>query len=266
MARRNKTMLEDVFDMCAEAPWGFGVAAAALFAVIGLILMARMTHNAVEVALRPLAGLLFGVFTVVSLAASAVSAIKGLSRRQLLDRQKGLDSVLSLSWREFEHLVGEAYRRQGYDVEETGGGGADGGIDLVLRGHGETVLVQCKQWRDRQVGVEKVRELFGVVTAERADRGILVTSGNFTNEAQAFKVGKPLTLVDGPALEQLVRDVQAPRTASVPTPPPAPATSTTCPRCGSPMVLRTAKRGASAGNSFYGCTKYPACKGTRPAD
>ncbi len=34
-----------------------------------------------------------------------------------------------------------------------------------------------------------------------------------------------------------------------------------CPRCGAPMVLRTAKRGARAGKQFYGCSKYPACRG-----
>ncbi|MSP97360.1 MAG: NERD domain-containing protein [Betaproteobacteria bacterium] len=36
--------------------------------------------------------------------------------------------------------------------------------------------------------------------------------------------------------------------------------STTCPRCGSPLVLRTAKSGANAGSKFFGCTKYPACR------
>ena len=48
-------------------------------------------------------------------------------------------------WREFEMLVGEAFRLQGYQVVETGGGGADGGVDLVLRKDRETFLVQCKQ-------------------------------------------------------------------------------------------------------------------------
>lgn len=38
-----------------------------------------------------------------------------------------------------------------------------------------------------------------------------------------------------------------------------------CPRCGRSMVMKQAKRGASAGSSFWGCTGYPACKGTRPA-
>lgn len=37
----------------------------------------------------------------------------------------------------------------------------------------------------------------------------------------------------------------------------------TCPSCGQPMVLRTSKRGANAGQQFWGCSTYPACKGTR---
>jgi restriction system protein len=36
-----------------------------------------------------------------------------------------------------------------------------------------------------------------------------------------------------------------------------------CPSCGAPMVQRTAKRGANAGQSFWGCSRYPACKGVR---
>ena len=37
----------------------------------------------------------------------------------------------------------------------------------------------------------------------------------------------------------------------------------TCPRCGKPMALRTARKGAHAGSQFWGCTGYPECKGTR---
>ena len=33
-----------------------------------------------------------------------------------------------------------------------------------------------------------------------------------------------------------------------------------CPKCGVPMVLRTAKSGAQAGRSFYGCSNYPKCR------
>jgi restriction system protein len=59
--------------------------------------------------------------------------------------------------------VGEAFRRQGYTVEETSLGGADGGIDLILRKDGRRTLVQCKQWKRQRVGVNIVREMAGLL-------------------------------------------------------------------------------------------------------
>ena len=266
MARRTSPA-EDIFAMLYKLPWWVGVATAAVFWVVGMNYASATPKDPVQTAVRPLIQYFFNGLAILALVTAAASAIRSLVRRKMLARQTGIESLRALSWREFEQLVGEAYRRQGYDVEETGGGGADGGIDLVLRGHGETVLVQCKQWREHQVGVAKVRELFGVVTAEGAQRGILVTSGVFTDDARSFKVGKPLALVDGPMLAQLVREVQSsPPPSSLSPSSPSAAASNTCPQCGSPMVLRTAKRGTHAGSTFYGCTKYPACKGTRPAN
>ncbi len=37
-----------------------------------------------------------------------------------------------------------------------------------------------------------------------------------------------------------------------------------CPKCGSLMILRSAKRGPNAGGKFYGCSRYPKCKATVP--
>ena len=34
-----------------------------------------------------------------------------------------------------------------------------------------------------------------------------------------------------------------------------------CPKCGAPMVKRTARKGARAGKPFYGCSNYPKCRG-----
>lgn len=276
MAR--KSLIEDIFDEGTKVPWWIGVIIAVCVWIAGLIVGAIEPKTSPKAVFYTLGRYFLNFLACVVLAAAAVSAIKQLFRRKLLDRQDNLSSLRSLSWREFEQLVGEAYRRQGYDVEETGGGGADGGIDLVLRGHGETVLVQCKQWRVLQVGVDKVRELFGVLHAQGATRGFLVTTGTFTNEARSFSAGKPLMLVDGPALAIFVHQVRTspqpatstfhPPPSTDPTAPPSdrpPASPATCPQCGAPMVLRTAKRGANAGNNFYGCTRYPACKGIRNA-
>jgi ssDNA-binding Zn-finger/Zn-ribbon topoisomerase 1 len=37
-----------------------------------------------------------------------------------------------------------------------------------------------------------------------------------------------------------------------------------CPRCGSPMRIRFKKGRVNQGQPFYGCSRYPACKGTSP--
>jgi restriction system protein len=185
----------------------------------------------------------------------------------LLDRQSGIDSIRELTWREFERLVAEAYRRRGYLAEAVGTGSGDGGVDIRLTGPGETTLVQCKQWRAYTVGVTTVRELLGVVTAEKATKGIVVTSGRYTNAARRFaqQSGK-IELVDGPALAVLVREVQgAGQTPLVQQPPvQIPESPPQCPSCGSDMVLRVARKGTNAGSQFWGCRKYPACRGTRP--
>lgn len=191
-------------------------------------------------------------------------------RRRLLSQQSSLDTLRGLTWQEFELLVGEAYRRQGYSVEETGGSGPDGGVDLVLRRTGETVLVQCKRWKQQaKVGAPTVRELRGAVARDRAARGIFVTSSTFTHEATIEAQGQPpLELVDGSALLELVKLSQgqpAPiNTAQAPVAANEPSSAVpACPQCGEPMLKRTARSGANAGSEFWGCPAFPRCRGTR---
>jgi restriction system protein len=131
-------------------------------------------------------------------------------REDLFERQTSLPDISALTWKEFEKFIGEAYRRQGYEVEERGGSGADEGIDLILRKKGEKVLVQCKHWQAYQVGVNIVRELYGVVAAEGATKGIIVTTGYFTRDAENFAHGKPLLLIRGNELSRLVEEGQKP--------------------------------------------------------
>jgi restriction system protein len=124
------------------------------------------------------------------------------------------------------------------------------------------VVVQCKHWLNRQVPVQRVRELLGVVTAEGADSGILVATSGFTRDAIEFAAGKPLQLIDADTLVKLARpsigmtDVQSSKVSAQPP---------SCPTCGKPMVSRTARRGRNAGSQFWACPAYPDCRGTRAA-
>jgi restriction system protein len=126
----------------------------------------------------------------------------------MLEQQTGLDSLCRLSWKQFEDLVGEAYRRQGYAVKEMLGGGADNGVDLVLTRNGESILVQCMRWRGLPVPDRTVRELYGVLMDRRAAAAKLVTTSKFTPDAVGFANGKPIELVDAEALLRLVAQVQ----------------------------------------------------------
>jgi restriction system protein len=204
------------------------------------------------------------MFLFLGLIAAAVSAYRSRDRAQLLDQQTGLNSLRALSWSRFEQLVGEAYRRQGYSVEETGQGGADGGVDILLRKDGTTTLVQCKHWRTRQIGVSVVREMFGLMHHHQAAAVKIVCTGVFSGDCYRFAVGKPLELVDGAALLEVIGRLQPMPVEGVSVAHPSvprelPKVAPSCPRCAAQMVERINR---ASGKGFWGCTSYPRCKGT----
>ena len=290
MARRKKTSpAEDLMDLVAMLPWWAGV----VLALASYLLLHGVASQPVVVTTPPgqmstmvtqtlwktFASIGRYVLPIICLAGAGMSAWHRQERQRLVanvTQSKAGDALDGMSWREFEILVGEGFRLQGYQVVETGGGGADGGVDLVLtrpgKNGGEKFLVQCKQWRAFKVGVDVVRELYGVMAAKGATGGFVVTSGRFTDDAISFASGRNVTLVDGLKLHGLLRQAKAgvdgspARSAAAATAQPnaSPLQASSCPLCAKTMVRRTAKRGANAGGEFWGCTGYPACRGTRP--
>jgi restriction system protein len=292
MARRPKTSpLEDFVGLVALMPWWACVG----LALLSYLVLSTMARPVVMTGIQPnqvgqvvthamFQGLaMVGQFVVpiLCLAAAAVSAAKRQQRRSLVAsvaQGRAPDALDGMTWQEFELLVGEAFRLQGYDVTELGGAGPDGGVDLVLRRDKEKFFVQCKQWKAFKVGVQVVRELYGVMAARGAAGGFVVTSGSFTEEAIAFASGRNVKLVDGPKLFGLIQQAKVARQGEERTEvlvkgrPVTPfslgavETAVVCPTCSSAMVRRVAKRGENAGKAFWGCTGYPSCRGTRPMD
>ncbi|MOA33307.1 Restriction endonuclease [compost metagenome] len=125
-------------------------------------------------------------------------------------------------------------------------------------------LVQCKQWKAIKVGVTVVREFFGVMAAQGAAGGFIVTSGTYTQEAKEFAQGRNIQLVDGVLLTRWINNRPAAR-ASLESRTAADQAQSApfCPVCNSIMTLRMAKRGSNAGREFWGCTRYPSCHGVR---
>lgn len=273
-ARRG--LVEDLLDLGMRFSWKACVAAA----VVSALVLQGLAHFLVGpapptglsgfggYAARNLAGTIFrllGIAVPLALAIAALTSALHRSQASSLHQRAhagGMDALRRMSWSQFERLIGEAFRRRGFDVRETGKGGGDGGVDVVLAKDGRKYLVQCKHWRAQSVGVAVIRELNGVVAARGASGGFLVTSGTFTQQARVFARTCPIDCIDGEQLEKLIHQPDASPGAgggvgSVPSAGPAKS----CPKCGSAMVQRVAKKGPNAGTGFWGCTRYPACRG-----
>jgi restriction system protein len=284
MARKKSSPAEDLVDLVARLPWWGGVA---LALVSYLVLhhfatapqaplqpgqVSSFVQRSLVATLAALGQVLVPILCLIAALASFVRRGKRAGLVSTMTESKGADALNGISWREFELLVGEAFRLQGYTVTELGGIGADGGVDLVLRKGNEKFLVQCKQWKAFKVGVDIVRQLYGVMAAQGAAGGFVITSGTFTADAKAFAEGRNVTLVDGAKLFGLLKQARSvgkvgtSPAAAAPIPKqsaPAQEGAPSCPKCQAPMVRRTAKKGANAGAQFWGCSRYPACHGTR---
>lgn len=118
------------------------------------------------------------------------------------------ENINSLSGIEFEMVCKKLLENMGFTVETTKTSG-DGGIDLIAYNSQPLLsgkyIIQCKRYTG-SVGEPVIRDLYGVVTSERANKGILMTSGVFTKQAQVFAHGKPIELIDGVKLKELLSD------------------------------------------------------------
>lgn len=208
--RREKSVPE----LLAHAPWWVSASlAVAVFIAAKYFFPLIHFESPVFTALNVLVGMSQQHAPYVALPFAVLAIIAASNRhfrKQLLDNQADIESIRGLSWQDFEILIGESFRRQGYSVEENTGCGADGGIDLRLRKNGEYFIVQCKRWRTKRIGVSPVRELFGLKAAERAHGAIFVASGTFTEAAKRFAHENSITLIDGHALAADIRMVGGP--------------------------------------------------------
>lgn len=253
----------------SELPWWLAVVLSVLIYVCGKYIIPQVEFkNPIFIAFGGAAQALSTPISLAFLSIGVLSLIGGVFTRKrrnaLFDKQTSIESVRALSWLDFERLIGEYFNRQGYSVAENTKQGADGGVDLRLVKNGESVIVQCKHWKNK-IGVPVVREHLGAVTAQKASRGIVVTSGKFTRTARTFAVENNVGLIDGSDLAELfekgilpdasgVENAVVPQIQSLPE----------CPVCNAVMVERTARKGSNAGRAFYGCSEFPRCRATRP--
>ncbi len=119
-------------------------------------------------------------------------------------------NLAAMPWEDFEHLIRELFEKEfssnGGEVKVTQAS-HDGGVDAIAFDpdpiRGGKIVIQAKRYTNT-VGVSAVRDLFGTVMNEGANKGILVTTSDYGSDSYAFAKGKPITLLNGANLLYLL--------------------------------------------------------------
>ena len=115
-----------------------------------------------------------------------------------------------MNWEDFEHLIRELFEKEfnnnGSQVKVTQAS-RDGGVDAIAFDsdpiRGGKIVIQAKRYTNT-VGVAAVRDLYGTVMNEGANKGILVTTSDYGPDSYEFAKGKPITLLNGGNLLHLL--------------------------------------------------------------
>lgn len=215
------------------------VAVLAMYPGVGLIVPLALRWSTIPLVYANIVGT--SIAAILSLGWMAFQ-VEAARRRHLVDWTTDL-RLLDAS--EFEWLVGETFRREGWAVEFTGRQGApDGNIDLRLSRDGRSKIVQCKRWGSRRVGVDEIRNFGGTLLGDGLQRGdgIFVTLSTFLPQAEAEAKKMGIALIDGAALHAKVDRARRP---------------TPCGICGQPMLLSRSQHGW-----WFRCVT-PGCQGKR---
>jgi restriction system protein len=129
-----------------------------------------------------------------------------ISSRDVLDHLATQSNLAIMPWDDFEHLIREVFEKEfghnGAEVRVTQAS-HDRGVDALVFDpdpvRGGKYVIQAKRYT-MTVNVSSVRDLYGTVLNEGANRGILVTTSTYGPDAYEFAKDKPITLIDGPRL------------------------------------------------------------------
>jgi restriction system protein len=173
--------------------------------------------------------------------------------------------ILNLDWRRFEAVVEAFYTQAGF-VTRIKPHGVNGGVDIWLAAPNapETPVgvVQCRYWRDRPIGVEKLQALHKVMQEDRLKRAQFVTTADITNDAIAYARSHGIHLIGTRQLLELIaRRTPDQQAALLKIATDGEWWRQTCGACGAKMVERGGKRGAP---TFWGCETFPKCRHTMP--
>lgn len=115
---------------------------------------------------------------------------------------KKLEDLLAMTPREFEEYIGQLYKNMGYEVKVTPYSN-DKGVDAIMYKDGFKYVIQCKRYKGT-VGSPDIQKFIGAMDHAKADKGIFITTGMFSFEAEKMACEHPLELINRINLSKLI--------------------------------------------------------------
>lgn len=152
------------------------------------------------------AGESFDVVPITPILSLDMEDRRFVDAKEVLSHIQQGENIATMDWEEFEHLVRELFEKlfaqHGAEVKITQAS-RDLGVDAVIFDptpiKGGKTVIQAKRYVN-VVDVSAVRDLFGTVHNEGANKGILVTTSYYGPESYEFAKDKPLELINGQQL------------------------------------------------------------------
>jgi restriction system protein len=121
------------------------------------------------------------------------------------------ENLAAMDWEDFEHLIRELFEKEfangGAEVRVTQTS-RDRGVDAIIYDpdplRGGKFVIQAKRYT-ATVDVSAIRDLYGTILNEGANRGIIVTTSSYGGDSYEFAKDKPITLLDGSNLLHLLQ-------------------------------------------------------------
>jgi len=196
----------NIFDFLAQIPWWVSVSLSTFFYVLlkfvvpyfeAQSILVKEVHISLGPVFAPVVALVF-------LTPVTFSLLQSNRKKKLYDLKEEIELIQNLPWQQFKVLVAEAYKQTGYIIMEDSSFSADPNVDLVIRKSANLYLVQCRYWQNRKLGKREVKSICSLTHAKQASGAFLMTTGIFTNDARHYAAGRPISLVDGIELVDLL--------------------------------------------------------------
>ncbi len=196
----------NIIDFLIQIPWWISVTMSASFYLVLKYLVPYFEVqstlvNEVHVSLGPVFA---PVVALAILSPVTFSLLKSNRKKKLQALKEEIQLIQGLSWQEFKKLVADAYRQSGYTIMENSAFTTDPSVDLVIRKSANLYLVQCRYWQNRKLGIREAKNLFSLMHDKQASGVFLLTTGIFTNDARHYAIGRPINLIDGIELVELL--------------------------------------------------------------